>query len=88
MAISGGPHRCRRRRQLGSRSQGDVERRPRRWSAARTTTTASGTAVSSVAGVPPPLDPPDVYAADRPNQLSPNVRGFRSLVYADKHDSQ
>jgi hypothetical protein len=44
--------------------------------------------VSSVAGVPPPLDPHDVYAADRPNQLSPNVRGFRSLVYADKHDSQ
>ncbi len=32
-------------------------------------------------GMPPPLDPLDVYAADRPGRLSPVVRGFRPLVY-------
>jgi DNA-binding beta-propeller fold protein YncE len=31
--------------------------------------------------VPPPLDKHDVYAADKPNLLSPVVRGFRPLVY-------
>jgi DNA-binding beta-propeller fold protein YncE len=31
--------------------------------------------------VPPPLDKRDVYAADKPNLLSPKVRRFRSLVY-------
>ncbi|GAB1639739.1 hypothetical protein [Krasilnikovia sp. MM14-A1259] len=32
-------------------------------------------------GMPPPLDPHDVYAADRPGQLSPQVRHDRQLVY-------
>ena len=32
-------------------------------------------------GMPPPLDPADIYAADRPGRLSPVARGFRSLVY-------
>ena len=32
-------------------------------------------------GMPPVLDPSDIYAADRPNQLSPVVRGFISRVY-------
>jgi DNA-binding beta-propeller fold protein YncE len=32
-------------------------------------------------GMPPPLDPRDVYAADRPGMLSPTVRGARELVY-------
>jgi YVTN family beta-propeller protein len=37
--------------------------------------------------MPPLLDPHDVYAADRPNQLSPAVRGFRSLVYVPNSES-
>jgi YVTN family beta-propeller protein len=32
-------------------------------------------------GMPPVLDPNDIYAADRPNQLSPVVRDFVSRVY-------
>ncbi|MCW7944251.1 surface antigen [Streptomyces hygroscopicus] len=32
-------------------------------------------------GMPPLLDPKDVYAADRPNQLSPVVKDFPSRVY-------
>ena len=32
-------------------------------------------------GMPAPLSPTDVYAADRPNALSPVVRGFPSRVY-------
>ncbi|MFJ6720029.1 MULTISPECIES: YncE family protein [unclassified Streptomyces] len=34
-----------------------------------------------LAGMPPVLDPHDVYAADRPNQLSPVVKNFPSRVY-------
>jgi YVTN family beta-propeller protein len=33
------------------------------------------------ATVPPPLDPHNVYAADRPGALSPTVRGFPPRVY-------
>ncbi|WP_051944883.1 YVTN family beta-propeller repeat protein [Streptacidiphilus rugosus] len=32
-------------------------------------------------GMPPPLSPTDVYAADRPNELSPVVKSFPSRVY-------
>jgi DNA-binding beta-propeller fold protein YncE len=32
-------------------------------------------------GMPPPLDPGDVYAADRPGRLSPVVRRFPARVY-------
>ncbi|MFG3494735.1 hypothetical protein [Streptomyces sp. NPDC047928] len=32
-------------------------------------------------GMPPVLDPKDIYAADRPNRLSPVVKGFPSRVY-------
>ena len=32
-------------------------------------------------GMPPPLDPHDLYAADRPNALSPAVRGMPPRVY-------
>src|SRR6266571_5345591 len=32
-------------------------------------------------GMPAPLSPTDVYAADRPNNLSETVRGDRALVY-------
>jgi YVTN family beta-propeller protein len=36
---------------------------------------------NSLPGMPPVLDPKDIYAADRPNQLSPVVRDFVSRVY-------
>lgn len=32
-------------------------------------------------GMPPPLDPNDVWAATRPDELSPVVKGFRDLIY-------
>jgi len=38
-------------------------------------------------GVPPPLDPTDVYAADRPGMLSPVVRRFPSRVYVPNSES-
>ncbi|MEU6894949.1 hypothetical protein ABZ934_24765 [Streptomyces sp. NPDC046557] len=38
-------------------------------------------------GMPSLLDPNDLYAADRPNQLSPVVRGFRSRVYVPNTNS-
>ena len=38
-------------------------------------------------GMPPVLDPHDVYAADRPGQLSPAVRGFPSRVYVPNTNS-
>jgi YVTN family beta-propeller protein len=36
---------------------------------------------SDLPGMPPLLDPKDVYAADRPNQMSPVVKNFPSRVY-------
>jgi YVTN family beta-propeller protein len=51
----------------------------------RTTATPSVTtppvASSGLPGMPPALTPHDIYAADRPNQLSPTVRRDRPLVY-------
>src|SRR5437879_5070537 len=48
-----------------------------------TSSSAAGSTASApvLNGMPPALDATDVYAADRPNQLSPEVKGFRSLVY-------
>lgn len=40
-----------------------------------------------LAGMPPLLDPKDVYAADRPNRLSPVVKGFPSRVYVPNTNS-
>ncbi|WP_329179446.1 YVTN family beta-propeller repeat protein [Streptomyces sp. NBC_01477] len=40
-----------------------------------------------LAGMPPLIDPRDVYAADRPDALSPVVRGFPSLVYVPNTES-
>ncbi len=37
--------------------------------------------------MPPPLDPHDIYAADRPGHLSDAVRGFPSRVYVPNSDS-
>lgn len=41
----------------------------------------SKAAAQGLPGMPPVLDPKDVYAADRPNALSPVVRNFPSRVY-------
>jgi YVTN family beta-propeller protein len=42
---------------------------------------------SLLPGMPPPLSPDDLYAADRPNQLSPVVRHDKPLVYVPNLDS-
>jgi YVTN family beta-propeller protein len=65
----------------------------RKASADRTTTSAAPTtSTSSVAagilpGMPALLDPNDVYAADRPGQLSPEVKDFPNLVYVPNSES-
>jgi YVTN family beta-propeller protein len=38
-------------------------------------------------GMPPVLDPRDIYAADRPNALSPVVKNFPALVYVPNSKS-
>ncbi len=38
-------------------------------------------------GMPPVLDPQDIYTADRPNQLSPAVRNFPSRIYVPNSES-
>ncbi|AVV40394.1 hypothetical protein PYK79_00090 [Streptomyces sp. ID05-04B] len=43
--------------------------------------------VDGLAGMPPLLDPKDVYAADRPNRLSPVVKDFPSRVYVPNTES-
>ena len=66
----------------------------RRASATKTTTTtptdattSSTVADSGLPGMPPVLDVNDIYAADRPGQLSPEVKGFRNLVYVPNSES-
>ena len=44
-------------------------------------------AVRGLPGMPPLLDQNDVYAADRPNRLSPVVRNFPSRVYVPNTNS-
>ncbi|MBO7939694.1 YncE family protein [Streptomyces antibioticus] len=44
-------------------------------------------AVQGLPGMPPVLDPNDVYAADRPNRLSPVVKDFPSRVYVPNTES-
>ncbi len=48
------------------------------------TGTVSGTALP---GMPPVQDPRDIYAADRPNLLSPVVANFPTLVYVPNSES-
>ncbi|MET9967857.1 YncE family protein [Streptomyces sp. NPDC006356] len=43
--------------------------------------------VKGLPGMPPVLDPKDVYAADRPNKLSPVVKDFPSRVYVPNTES-
>ena len=40
-----------------------------------------------LAGMPPVLDSENIYAADRPNELSPTVRNFPSRVYVPNSES-
>ncbi|MFI9582403.1 YncE family protein [Streptomyces sp. NPDC052236] len=44
-------------------------------------------APAGLPGMPPVLDPDDIYAADRPGLLSPVVRGFPSRVYVPNTNS-
>ncbi|MFR9797101.1 hypothetical protein ACL02U_14500 [Streptomyces sp. MS06] len=44
-------------------------------------------AVDGLPGMPPVLDPNDVYAADRPDKLSPVVKDFPSRVYVPNTQS-
>ncbi|MBM9507898.1 YncE family protein [Actinacidiphila acididurans] len=44
-------------------------------------------AAPGLPGMPSPLDPHDLYAADRPNVLSPVVRDFPSRVYVPNTES-
>ncbi|MFJ8644826.1 YncE family protein [Streptomyces sp. NPDC093546] len=48
---------------------------------------AKAKAPGALPGMPPLLDPRDVYAADRPNRLSPVVKGFPSRVYVPNTNS-
>src|SRR5678816_4402926 len=48
------------------------------------TSTAQGRRLPDM---PPVLDPNDIYAADRPDKLSPVVRGFPSRVYVPNTES-
>ncbi|AJE42607.1 YVTN family beta-propeller repeat protein [Streptomyces nodosus] len=43
--------------------------------------------VQTLPGMPPVLDPSDIYAADRPGQLSDVVKGFPSRVYVPNTNS-
>src|SRR3954466_14040537 len=44
-------------------------------------------AASGLPGMPPVLDPHDIYAADRPNPLSPVVQHDPALIYVPNSDS-
>ncbi|WP_367131804.1 MULTISPECIES: beta-propeller fold lactonase family protein [Streptomyces] len=46
-----------------------------------------GAAPAGLPGMPPLLDPHDLYAADRPNQLSSVVKDFPSRVYVPNTES-
>jgi YVTN family beta-propeller protein len=56
-------------------------------SVAPTTSTAAALASTGLPGMPPVLDPNDIYAADRPGQLSPAVAGYPNLVYVPNSES-
>lgn len=49
--------------------------------------TASSASDNPLPGMPPVEDPHDIYSADRPNQLSPEVRNFPSRVYVPNSES-
>ena len=49
--------------------------------------TSVATAAAPLAGMPPLLDQNDIYAADRPNQLSDVVKNFPEIAYVPNHTS-
>ncbi len=56
--------------------------------ASRTTPTGTPSPTADgLPGMPPPLDPADVWAADRPGRVSPVAAGFRDLVYVPNSKS-
>jgi YVTN family beta-propeller protein len=66
----------------------------RKASASRTTTSPPTAAVATTAapgstlpGMPPLLEPHDIYAADRPGQLSTEVKDFPNRVYVPNSES-
>jgi YVTN family beta-propeller protein len=48
---------------------------------------ASAAPLNPLPGMPPVTDPNDIYAADRPNELSPTVRNFPQRVYVPNTES-
>ena len=50
-------------------------------------TSSAVAGVGALPGMPPLLDPNDVYAADRAGQLSPVVQGFPNLIYVPNTQS-
>jgi YVTN family beta-propeller protein len=54
---------------------------------APTPTTNAVVASDALPGMPPVLDPHDIYSADRANQVSAAVAGFRPLVYVPNSES-
>jgi YVTN family beta-propeller protein len=44
-------------------------------------------AATLLPGMPPPLDPDDIYAGDRPGRIAPQARRDRSLVYVPNFGS-
>lgn len=50
-----------------------------------TVITFNASAATPLPGMPPVLDQNDIYAADRPNQLSPVVKDFPERVYVPNH---
>lgn len=60
---------------------GSGEDRPEARGTAAPVSVPKKAAPAGLPGMPPLLDPKDVYAADRPGMLSPVVKGFPSRVY-------
>jgi len=50
-----------------------------------TLTTVTASALTPLSGMPPVLDQNDIYAADRPNQLSDVVKNMPERVYVPNH---
>jgi YVTN family beta-propeller protein len=55
--------------------------------AGQSKTKTSSAADTPLPGMPPVLDPQDLYTADRPNQLSATVKNFPSRIYVPNSES-
>jgi YVTN family beta-propeller protein len=69
---------------VGCSSHGDEARRTK---SAALPAKPKAVAPAGLPGMPPVLDPDDIYSADRPGRLSPAVRGFPSRVYVPNTSS-